>query len=63
MAKKKKTMGPELAIYDPDGKLVQRGLYDSSKAYKKAIELRGRRGEEFKYRAFTVRPYTVSVAE
>lgn len=60
MAKKTRVLGPELAIYDTDGNLVQRGLYDSTKAHRKAIELRGKHGEKFRYRPFAVRPYVAT---
>lgn len=60
MAKKTRVLGPELAIYDPDGNLVQRGLYDSNKAHRKAIELRGKNGEKFRFRPYAVRPYVAT---
>lgn len=57
MAKKAKVdYSTEYCILDPDGNLYKRGLYDEWKALKKAIELRGKFGEKFKYRPFKVLP-------
>jgi hypothetical protein len=54
MKKEKTKMTTEYAIYDPDGVLHQRGFYSFRNAMKRALELRGRFGEKFKYRPFRV---------
>lgn len=54
MAKKNKNYSTEYCILDPDGNLYQRGMYNEDNAIKKSMDLRGRLGDKFNYRPFTV---------